>query len=84
VLSHRRGNAEERAFWRRTLQDGDIQEGDLHQAIALMHRHNAIEETIERARIYGREAQAALDIFPASEAKAAMLDAVDFSVTRAY
>ena len=84
VLSHRRGNAEERAFWRRTLQDGDIQEGDLHQAIALMRRHDAIEETIERARIYGREAQAALGVFPASEAKAAMLDAVDFSVTRAY
>ncbi len=84
VLSYRRGGAEECAFWRRTLQDGDIQEGDLHQAIALMHRHNAIEETIERARFYGREAQKALDIFPASEAKAAMLDAVDFSVSRAY
>ena len=43
-----------------------------HQAIALMRRHNAIEETIERARIYGREAQKALDIFPESEAKAAL------------
>jgi octaprenyl-diphosphate synthase len=84
VLSHRRGTVEERAFWRRTLQDGDIEEGDLHLAIALMRRHNAIEETIERARIYGREAQKALDIFPASEAKAAMLDAVDFSISRAY
>lgn len=84
VLSYRRGGAEECAFWRRTLQDGDIQDGDLHQAIALMHRHNAIEETIERARFYGREAQKALDIFPTSEAKAAMLDAVDFSVSRAY
>ena len=28
VLSYRRGCAEERAFWRRTLQDGDIREGD--------------------------------------------------------
>ncbi|MGO8779847.1 MAG: polyprenyl synthetase family protein [Rhodomicrobium sp.] len=84
VLSYRRGGAEECAFWRRTLQEGDIQEGDLNHAIALMRRHNAIEETIERARIYGREAQKALDIFPISEAKAAMLDAVDFSVSRAY
>ncbi len=84
VLSYRRGGADECAFWRRTLQDGDIQEGDLQQAIALMRRHSAIEETIERARIYGREAQKALDIFPMSEAKAAMLDAVDFSVSRAY
>ncbi len=84
VLSYRRGTAEERAFWRRTLQDGDIQEGDLAGAIAIMRRHNAIEETIERARLYGRESQKALDIFPRCEAKAALLDAVDFSVSRAY
>ncbi|MGO8952396.1 MAG: polyprenyl synthetase family protein [Rhodomicrobium sp.] len=84
VLSNRRGSAEERAFWRRTLQDGDIQEGDLASAIALMRRHNAIEETIERARMYGREAQKALDIFPKCEARAALLDAVDFSVSRAH
>ncbi len=84
VLAHRRGSAEERGFWKRTLQDGDIQEGDLHRAIELMRRHNAIEETVERARAYGQQAQDALAIFPASEAKAALLDAVDFSISRAY
>ncbi|MGO9544209.1 MAG: polyprenyl synthetase family protein [Rhodomicrobium sp.] len=84
VLSNRRGSAEEQAFWQRTLQDGDIREDDLASAIALMRRHNALEETIERARIYGREAQKALDAFPKSEAKAALLDAVDFSVYRAH
>ena len=81
---NRRGSTEERAFWRRTLQEGDIHEGDLAAAIALMRRHNAIEETVERARAYGREAQKALDIFPKSEAKAALLGAVDFTVSRSY
>jgi octaprenyl-diphosphate synthase len=84
VLSYRHGGAEERAFWQRTLQDGDIREGDLDEALALMRRHNAIEQTIERARSYGCEAQDALRIFPACAAKAAMLDAVDFSVSRAH
>jgi octaprenyl-diphosphate synthase len=84
VLAHRRGDAEEKSFWRRTLQDGGIQEGDLHRAIELMGRHNAIEETVERARAYGRQAQEALGIFPDSETKAALLDAVDFAVSRAY
>jgi len=84
VLSNRRGSTEERAFWRRTLQEGDIHEGDLAAAIALMRRHNAIEETVERARAFGREAQKALDIFPKSEAKAALLGAVDFTVSRSY
>jgi octaprenyl-diphosphate synthase len=84
VLSYQRGSAEERAFWLRTLQDGDIQEGDLAYAISLMRRHNAIDETVERARQYGHEAQAALDIFPKGEAKAALHHAVTFSVSRAY
>src|SRR5262249_48143154 len=84
VLSYRRGSAEERAFWRRTLQDGQIQDGDLTHAITLMRRHTALEETAERARMYGREAQKALDVFPRSEPKAALLDAVDFSISRLH
>jgi octaprenyl-diphosphate synthase len=84
VLSYQRGGAEERSFWRRTLQDGDVHESDLTYAISLMRRHNAIEETIERARLYGREAQAALETFPKSEAKAALNNAVTFSVSRTY
>jgi octaprenyl-diphosphate synthase len=82
VLSYRRGSAEERAFWRRTLQDGAIDEGDLSYAIALMRRHNAIDDTIQRARAYGSKARDALDMFSKSEAKAALLDAVEFSISR--
>ena len=84
VLAYRRGNAEERAFWQRTLQDGAIDEDDLSNAIELMHGHNAIEETIERACHYGQEAREALQIFPKSEARAALLDAIDFSISRAH
>jgi len=82
VLSYRRGNAEERAFWRRTLQDGAIEDGDLAHAILLMRRHAAIDETLQRAKNYGQLAKASLDIFAKSEPKAALLQAVDFSVNR--
>jgi octaprenyl-diphosphate synthase len=84
VLSYCRGSPEERAFWRRTLQDGVIEDADLDEAIALMVRHNAIEETIERACHYGKEAREALLIFPKSEARTALLDAIDFSISRMY
>ncbi len=84
VLSYRRGSAEERAFWRRTLQDGAIEDGDLEEAIALMRRHNAIEETIERACLYGKEAREALHIFPKNEARGALLDAIEFSISRLH
>jgi octaprenyl-diphosphate synthase len=84
VLAYRRGSAEERAFWRRTLQDGAIEDGDLEEAIALMRRHNTIEETIERACLYGKEAREALQIFPKSEARTALLDAIEFSISRMH
>lgn len=84
LLSYRRGGSEERAFWQRTLQDGAIEDSDLDEALALMVRHNAIEETIERACLYGREAREALLIFPKSEARNALLDAIDFSISRLH
>jgi octaprenyl-diphosphate synthase len=84
VLSYRRGNVDERAFWRRTLEDGAIEEADLAHAIALMRRHGAIEETIQRARAYGQEARKALDMFPKGEVRTALLGAVEFSISRAH
>ncbi len=84
VLSYRRGSVEERAFWRRTLQDGAIGDADLDEAIALMRRHNAIGETIERACLYGKEAREALHVFPKSEARTALLNAIDFSISRMH
>ena len=83
VLSFRRGSADERAFWTRTLEKGEITEGDLETAISIVRRHRAIEDTIERARHYGAMARDALELFPASEHKAALLDVVEFCVRRA-
>ena len=83
VLSFRRGSADERAFWTRTLEKGEVVDGDLETAIATMRRHRAIEDTIERARHYGAMARDALELFPASEHKTALLDVVEFCVRRA-
>ena len=84
ILSFRRGGEAERAFWRRTLADGQIRGGDLEHAISLMYKHTAVEATLERARSYGSVARDALAIFPDSQPKTALLDAVDFCVMRAH
>jgi len=84
ILSFRRGNTEERAFWKRTLVDGEIADADLEQAVVLMRKHKALEATLERARTYGSIASDALAIFPDSRAKQALLDAVTFCVSRAH
>lgn len=82
VLSYRRGGTEERDFWRRTLQDGEIRDGDLDHAIELLARHNACEDTTTRASHYGSMALDALAIFPESEHRRALQDVVAFCVER--
>ncbi|MDA7948462.1 MAG: polyprenyl synthetase family protein [Hyphomicrobiaceae bacterium] len=84
VLSYRRGDDTNRKFWRRTLQEGDIRDGDLEEAIRLVQEHGAIRDTVERARHYGSIAQDALAIFPETNYKAALLDAVAFSIERLH
>ncbi len=84
MLSFRRGTEAERAFWRRTLEAGEIGDGDLETAIAIMRKHRGLEDTVERARHYGAMAHDALELFPASPWKAALKDVVDFCIERAH
>jgi octaprenyl-diphosphate synthase len=84
LLAFRRGNAEERAFWKRVVEDGDQQDGDLDQALEIIKKHSALDDTIERARHYGAMAKDALGIFEESEIKGSLLEAVDFSIERAF
>jgi octaprenyl-diphosphate synthase len=84
VLSFRRGTAKERDFWRRTLEKGEVEDGDLEHAVRYIEAHNAIADTLERAAHYGAMARDALAIFPDCRHKAAMLGAVDFCIARAY
>jgi octaprenyl-diphosphate synthase len=84
VLSFLRGDEAERAFWRRTLEDLEQGEGDLARAQELMRKHKALEDSIERARHYGRIARDALGIFADGPEKRALADLVDFAIERAY
>ncbi|MFG1224210.1 polyprenyl synthetase family protein [Xanthobacter wiegelii] len=84
LLAFRRGDEKERAFWQRCLENGEAGDADLDQAIGLMTKHRAISDTVERARHYGAIAKDALALFPAGPAKAALIEAVDFCLSRAH
>ena len=84
ILAYARGNEEERAFWRSAIGGSRIGDEDLAHAIRLLKKTDALADTIERARQYGRRAIDALAIFPASKAKSAMTEAAEFAVARAY
>jgi octaprenyl-diphosphate synthase len=84
VLAFHRGDAEEKAFWRRTLEDLEQTGDDFARAGALMTRRGALAETVDRARAYGERAASALSPFPDGPVKAILLDLIDFCVERAY
>jgi octaprenyl-diphosphate synthase len=84
VLAFRRGSDTEREFWRRTLENGEAADTDIEQAIALMTKHRALEDTIVRARHYGAIARDALALFPSSLMKQALEETVDFCIARSH
>jgi len=84
ILAFRRGDAEERGFWRRTLEDREQRDGDLAHALTLLQRHGALRDSIARAGHYGAIARDALGIFPDGPEKRALLEAVDFAIERAH
>jgi octaprenyl-diphosphate synthase len=84
LLAFRRGSSSEREFWNRTLAGGEVRDGDLDHAIALVTRHRAIEDTIARARHYGGIAKDALALAPQSPMKQALEEAVDFAIARTH
>ncbi|MAU40489.1 MAG: farnesyltranstransferase [Kordiimonas sp.] len=84
VLAFRRGDTTERQFWRRTMEDLEQTDTDLEHAMTLLEKHNALADTVDRARHYGKIARDALAIFPKSPLKQALADIVDFCIERAY
>jgi octaprenyl-diphosphate synthase len=61
-----------------------VSDDDLAQATRLLHSTDALSDTVERARQYGRRAIDALAKFPAGKAKSALIEAAEFAVARAY
>ena len=83
LLAYARGDEEERAYWRRVLEERDQQDGDLGRALQLMRRHGTLEATIDRAWEYGRSALDALGAFPDGPERRALAGIVEFCIARA-
>lgn len=84
VLAFSAADNDEKAFWRRTLEDQEQKKGDFRRAVALLEKSGALAETQERAREYGSRARSSLEAFPTSDIKSSLLEAVDFAIHRSY
>ncbi|MBO6718962.1 MAG: polyprenyl synthetase family protein [Rhizobiaceae bacterium] len=82
ILSYRRGSGEERAFWRRAIEQNESGDTELEHALGLMAKHGAIGDTVARARHFGGIARDALAPLRNSPHKTALLDVIEFCVNR--
>ena len=84
ILAYARGSEADRRFWRQAIEGERGSEEDLAHATRLLRSTRAMDDTVERARVYGQRAIDALGPFPPSKAKAALVEAVEFAIARAY
>jgi octaprenyl-diphosphate synthase len=77
-----RANAREQAFWSRVIEEGDQRDGDIEEALALLARHGALEETRAEAIRWSEKARAALSALPQHTLKDMLADLAEFVVER--
>ncbi|HEX8528169.1 polyprenyl synthetase family protein [Allosphingosinicella sp.] len=84
ILAFARGGEADRRFWREAMEGGSSGDEQLAHATSLLRSTGALDDTLARARTYGQRAIDALGPFPGGRAKAALAEAVEFAIARAY
>ena len=75
-------DADERAFWQRTIEKGHQKDGDLDHALALLKKHGTMEATRTEAIAWAERAKAALNTLPSHELRDMLCDLADYVVAR--
>ena len=84
ILAFRRGNDEEKKFWKRCLEELEQHPDDLDRAQSLIKQHSTLKDTMTRARHYAALAKDSLDLFSDCEAKQALISVIDFCIEREF
>jgi len=84
ILAYARGTEADRKFWKEAMSGLHGEDADLAHAQGLLAATNAIEDTLVRARHYGQRAIDTIAPFGNARAKAALVEAVEFAIARAY
>jgi len=82
ILSWRRGTDDERAFWRKAIEQGDSSDANLEKALGLITKYGGLTDTIARAEHYGAMARDALAPLPDGPHKNALMEVIDFCISR--
>ena len=73
---------DERAFWERTIEKGQQDDGDLEHALALMAKYDTLTVTRADAHAWAAQAKSALDPLPDHQIRTVLRDLADYVVAR--
>lgn len=77
-----KADEEERAFWKRTIEKGKQEDGDLEHALGLLAKHSALDETRADALNYVEQAKSAMAQLPEHPIRDMLIDLADYVVAR--
>lgn len=75
-------DADERAFWERTIGKGKQEDGDLETALEILHRREALSAARADAIAWAGRAKTALDACPDQPLRLILSDLADYVVSR--
>jgi len=75
-------DADERAFWERTIGKGQQDHGDLDRAMSLLAQHGTMASTRADAIMWADTAKSSLDALPDHALKDMLIDLADYVVAR--
>jgi octaprenyl-diphosphate synthase len=77
-------DAAQSAFWARTIGEGEQTETDLATALDYIRQHDAAPRSLARADAFVESACAALDAFPESPMREALMDVARYTTARRF
>jgi octaprenyl-diphosphate synthase len=84
LLAYARGSEDDRAFWRRCIERGEVSDDDVLAAARRVTETGALGDARDRARRFGDLALSDLTRVPRSEMRDILADVVAFTVSRLH
>lgn len=84
ILSYTNANAEEKAFWSRTIEGGRQEARDVAIAVSYVEKSGAIEESIKVAKSYTDEARKSILFMDEGPIRDSLVGLLDFVLDREF
>ncbi len=84
ILAYRNGDQQEKEFWQRTICQKEQNDQDFIQALEIFSKHKIIAKCLELAEEFTNKARLYINISPDTQIKSALIELLNFSISRSF